>query len=98
MTSQLYFPDGTSDAVLTQASYVTRPGRDTTNDTDEIFATGGDPAVLDIVPTGAGYRAAICFELPDPDDASRLASPRRASPPRAVVRRDRDLRPFVGGP
>ncbi len=54
LTSQLYFPDQTSDQVLAQAPYATRPGRDTTNDTDEIFATGGDPAVLDIVPTARG--------------------------------------------
>lgn len=69
LTSQLYFPDETSDEVLTQPPYVTCPGRDTTNDTDEIFATGGDPAVLDIVPTEVGYRAGICLELPEPDDA-----------------------------
>jgi protocatechuate 3,4-dioxygenase beta subunit len=70
LTSQLYFPDETSDEVLTRVPYATRRGRDTTNDTDEIFATGGDPAVLDIVPTGSGYRAGICLELPDPDHAS----------------------------
>lgn len=69
-TSQLYFPDETSDQVLVQMPYATRPGRDTTNDTDEIFTTGGDPAVLDIVPNGDGYRAAICLELPDPEDES----------------------------
>jgi len=66
LTSQLYFPDRTSDEVLAQAPYATRPSRDTTNETDEIFATGGDPAVLDVVPSGEGYRAAICLELPDP--------------------------------
>lgn len=70
LTSQLYFPDQTSDQVLAQAPYATRPGRDTTNDTDEIFATGGPPAVLDIVPTGEEYRAAVCLELPDPENES----------------------------
>ncbi|HEY6533808.1 MAG TPA: hypothetical protein VIY72_15985 [Acidimicrobiales bacterium] len=64
LTSQLYFPDRNSDEVLARAPYVTRPGRDTTNDTDEIIATGGDPAMLDIVPTRDGYRAGICLELP----------------------------------
>jgi protocatechuate 3,4-dioxygenase beta subunit len=70
LTSQLYFPDETSDQVLAQAPYSMRPGRDTTNDTDEIFPTGGDPAVLDIVPTADGYRAGICLVLPDWGDAS----------------------------
>jgi hypothetical protein len=59
------FPDETSDEVLGRAPYATRPGRDTTNATDEIFPTGGDPAVLDIVPTADGYRAGICLVLPD---------------------------------
>lgn len=65
LTSQLYFPDERSDEVFAQDPYATRPDRDTTNDTDEIFATGGDPAVLDIVPTDDGYRAGICLALPD---------------------------------
>jgi protocatechuate 3,4-dioxygenase beta subunit len=63
-TSQLYFPDDVSDHVLGRASYAERPGRDTTNSTDEIFPTGGDPAVLDIDPVGDGYRAAICLVVP----------------------------------
>ncbi len=70
LTSQLYFPEPTTDEVLSLPPYATRPGRDTTNDTDEIFATGGDPALLDIIPTGDGYRAAICLDLPDPEDES----------------------------
>ena len=64
LTSQLYFPDEVSDHVLTQGPYAERPGRDTTNDTDEIFPTGGEPAVLDVTPVGAGYRAGICLVLP----------------------------------
>ena len=63
-TSQLYFPDEVSDRVLARAPYAERPVRDTTNDTDEIFPTGGDPAVLDVTPDGASYRAAICLVLP----------------------------------
>lgn len=63
-TSQLYFPEEVSDQVLSLAPYAQRPGRDTTNDTDEIFPTGGDPAVLDVTSDGAGYRAAICLVLP----------------------------------
>jgi protocatechuate 3,4-dioxygenase beta subunit len=70
LTSQLYFPDETSDDVLAQPPYASRPGRDTTNASDDIFATGGDPAVLDVVPTEDGYRAAICLQLPDALGAS----------------------------
>jgi protocatechuate 3,4-dioxygenase beta subunit len=65
LTSQLYFPDETSDEVLAREPYATRPGRDTTNASDEIFPTGGDPAVLDVLPTADGFRAGICLELPD---------------------------------
>jgi len=64
LTSQLYFPDAVSDHVLTQEPYNERPGRDTNNDTDGIFSTGGEPAVLDIASDGAGYRAGICLVLP----------------------------------
>jgi protocatechuate 3,4-dioxygenase beta subunit len=64
LTSQLYFPDEVSDRVLSLAPYAERPGRDTTNKTDEIFPTGGDPAVLDVTPVSDGYRAAICLALP----------------------------------
>ena len=64
LTSQLYFPDELSDHVLSLKPYAERPGRDTTNGTDEIFPTGGDPAVLDVTPDSGGYRAAICLLLP----------------------------------
>jgi protocatechuate 3,4-dioxygenase beta subunit len=64
LTSQLYVPDDVSDRVLARPPYAERRGRDTTNDTDEIFPTGGDPAVLDLAPVGAGYRAAICLVVP----------------------------------
>lgn len=65
LTSQLYFPDSVSDHVLSLEPYSERPGRDTTNATDEIFSIGGDPAVLDVTASGGGYRAAICLTLPD---------------------------------
>jgi protocatechuate 3,4-dioxygenase beta subunit len=64
LTSQLYFPDDTNDHVLAQAPYAERPGRDTTNATDEIFTTGGEPALVDVAPEGNGYQAAICLVLP----------------------------------
>lgn len=63
-TSQLYFPDELSDQVLDREPYARRPGRDTTNATDEIFPTGGDPAVMDIDELDDGYRAAISLILP----------------------------------
>lgn len=62
-TSQLYFPDDLSDDVLASAPYDRRPGRDTTNDTDEIFSTGGMPAMLDITRANGGYRAVVCLLL-----------------------------------
>ena len=64
LTTQLYFPDAISDEVFSRAPYAARLGRDTRNDRDEIFPTGGDPAVLDVVATTDGYRAAISLELP----------------------------------
>jgi protocatechuate 3,4-dioxygenase beta subunit len=64
LTSQLYFPDDLTDQVLSLEPYGRRPNRDTTNDTDEIFPTGDDPAVLDVTPDRDGYRAAICLLLP----------------------------------
>ena len=64
LTSQLYFPDALNDQVLASAPYAERPGRDTTNSIDEIFPTGGDPAVLDIDAVANGYRAAIGLVLP----------------------------------
>jgi len=70
LTSQLYFPDEISDRVLVEAPYVERPGRDTTNSTDEIFPTGGDPAVLDVIAHGDEYRAAICLVVPTAGEAS----------------------------
>lgn len=64
LTSQLYFPEKVNKRVLGLPPYVERPGRDTTNETDEIFPTGGDPAVLDVIPSGAGYRAVVCLVVP----------------------------------
>ena len=64
LTSQLYFPDDLTDVVLSLEPYSQRPSRDTTNGTDEIFPTGGDPAILDVIRQGGGYRAAICLILP----------------------------------
>jgi len=67
LTSQLYFPDDLNDSVLARAPYAQRPGPDTRNATDEIFSTGGEPAVVDVEPAGDAYRAAICLVLPATD-------------------------------
>jgi protocatechuate 3,4-dioxygenase beta subunit len=64
LTSQLYFPDEVSDLVLASPPYGDRPGRDTTNTTDEVFPTGGDPALVDIARAGGGYRAAAWLVPP----------------------------------
>jgi len=68
LTSQLYFPDDISDTVFASEPYAQRPGRDTTNDTDTILPTGGEPAILDVVPASGGHRAAICLVVPAPAD------------------------------
>jgi protocatechuate 3,4-dioxygenase beta subunit len=63
-TSQLYFPDEITDAVFARPPYRERPGRDTTNSTDEILPTGGEPAVLDLRPLGDGCLGASRLHLP----------------------------------
>ena len=65
LTTQLYFPDELTDEIFASPPYAERAGRDTTNDTDEIFPTGGDPALLDVASTDDGHRAAICLVVPD---------------------------------
>lgn len=64
-TSQLYFPEPVTAEVFARTPYSRRPGRDTTNATDEIFPTGGTPAVLDVDRGGDGYLAAISLRLPE---------------------------------
>ncbi len=63
-TTQLYFPDDITDQVLAEEPYRERPGRDTTNATDTIFSTGGEPAVLELRPVTGGYVAAARLHLP----------------------------------
>ena len=72
-TSQLYFPDDLTDEVFGRAPYDERPERDTTNATDEIFSTGGEPAVLDLSWSDDACLAAARLHLPldaAPDDAT----------------------------
>jgi protocatechuate 3,4-dioxygenase beta subunit len=63
-TSQLYFPEPINEQVLLRHPYSTRPGRDTTNDSDSIAATGGGPVVLDVMAGVVGYVATTCLLVP----------------------------------
>jgi protocatechuate 3,4-dioxygenase beta subunit len=62
-TSQLFFPDALNDEVLARPPYAQRPGRDTTNATDDIYAHLGEDTTLAVAPDGEGYRAAICLRV-----------------------------------
>ena len=64
LTSQLYFPDEVNERLLAQPPYSRRPGRDTTNATDEILPVGGDPAMVDVAVHDGTLRAAIALVLP----------------------------------
>ncbi len=64
-TSQLYFLEDATRAVFTRTAFRDRPTPDTTNDTDEIYPTGGQPALLDVDQSGTGYLAAITLRLPE---------------------------------
>lgn len=75
-TSQLFFPESLNDEVFARPPYAERPGRDTTNTTDAIFAHEGDKTMLAITGDADGYQAAICLEVgpeagraPDPSHA-----------------------------
>ncbi len=63
-TTQLYFPEAVTQQVFAGAPYNERPGRDTTNDSDEMFSGGGENALLAIRPTELGYWAAVCLIVP----------------------------------
>jgi protocatechuate 3,4-dioxygenase beta subunit len=66
-TTQLYFPEAITDRVFAESPYRDRPGRDTTNATDTIFCSGGEPAVLELRAgrgSGRGYVAAARLHLP----------------------------------
>jgi protocatechuate 3,4-dioxygenase beta subunit len=60
VTTQLFFPDAATDAVLAQPGYAGRGERDTTNATDSIFANHGDETTLALTPQGTGYVGVLC--------------------------------------
>ena len=87
LTSQLYFPEDLNDALLALEPYSQRPNRDTSNEADEIFSTGGGAAVLEVTALDGTYRAAICLVLPEPTTTSGSdGSPRRCRVPGAPNR------------
>jgi hypothetical protein len=53
LTTQLYFDDAVTTAAYADAPYDARPGRDTFNDSDGIFASGGAASPL-LAPTRDG--------------------------------------------
>jgi protocatechuate 3,4-dioxygenase beta subunit len=59
LTTQVYFPDSVTDAVLTTPPYDSRGARSTTNATDAIARNGIDDLLLDIVGEGEGYASSI---------------------------------------
>jgi protocatechuate 3,4-dioxygenase beta subunit len=57
-TGQLYFPEGTTDAVYRRAPYSSRPSRQTRNSGDMIFRDGGRRSLLAVKRNGAGVYVA----------------------------------------
>lgn len=62
-TSQLFFDDALSDEVFKQAPYNTKGARDTRNDRDGIFRSGGSQLLLQPSKTANGYAANFAIGL-----------------------------------
>jgi protocatechuate 3,4-dioxygenase beta subunit len=58
-TGQLYFDGSVTDAVYATDPYSARPGPDTPNESDGLFAQGGDQTVVDVSRQGDGYGGAV---------------------------------------
>jgi len=58
-TGQLYFPDSLTDTVYKATPYNRRPGRDTRNTNDGIYAAGGAASTLRLTRSGSGYAGTI---------------------------------------
>jgi len=56
VTSQLFFPESTNDAVMVTSPYDQSGTRDTRNAADSIFSSA---TVLDVTADGAGYQASL---------------------------------------
>jgi protocatechuate 3,4-dioxygenase beta subunit len=60
VTSQIFFDENVSDRVMSQAPYNNRGNRDTRNQADMVFTSGGNSGaklMADLSPDGAGYVA-----------------------------------------
>jgi protocatechuate 3,4-dioxygenase beta subunit len=61
-TGQLFFDDAFTDYVYARAPYSSRPGRDTRNATDAIFAAGGARSIVRVRPApGGGYVGSLAM-------------------------------------
>jgi protocatechuate 3,4-dioxygenase beta subunit len=58
-TGQLYFDESVTRRVYGTAPYTARPGPDTPNESDGLFAQGGDQTVVSVSPEGDGYGGAV---------------------------------------
>ena len=54
-TSQIYFDDALTDRIFTQAPYASRGRRDSRNDDDGLFRSGGRRLMIALQPDGQGY-------------------------------------------
>ncbi len=54
-TGQLYFDDATTDEVYEDDLYASRGERDVRNDTDPIYAAGGESSLVTVKREGEGY-------------------------------------------
>jgi protocatechuate 3,4-dioxygenase beta subunit len=63
LTSQLYFDDALTSKIYQHAPYRARAAADVTNATDLVYRQGGDELLLEVTPSGAGYRAAFALGL-----------------------------------
>lgn len=65
-TSQLYFDDAVTDAVMTQAPYDQKTGTRVLNAQDGIFVSGGSDLMLALEPANGGYTGSfdIGLDLP----------------------------------
>ena len=58
-TGQLYFDEGVTEGVFATEPYSARPGPDTPNESDGLFAQGGDQTIVRVSPGGDGYGGVV---------------------------------------
>ena len=62
-TSQLFFDQATTNAILARAPYSSRGAQDTTNGSDNIFGQSGGQLTLALTPDGSGYAGSFDIGL-----------------------------------